>query len=90
MKNFLPPKKLEQKTVLDLKPIQWGSEIHPSLNFELSKRGWVANGLDLDGIRIPEAQPFKIRTNGHHFVKSHLKLGQKHLDFEWSGSRMVV
>ena len=27
--------------------IQWGSEIQTSLDFEWSKRGWVANGLDL-------------------------------------------
>ena len=26
--------------------VQWGSEIQTSLDFEWSKRGWVANGLD--------------------------------------------
>ena len=28
--------------------IQWGSEIWTSLDFEWSKRGWVANGPDLE------------------------------------------
>ena len=28
--------------------IQWGSEIRPSLDFEWSKTGWVANGLDFE------------------------------------------
>ena len=28
--------------------IQWGSEIQPSLDFEWSKTGWVANGLDFE------------------------------------------
>ena len=27
---------------------KWGSEIRPSLDFEWSKRGWVANGLDFE------------------------------------------
>ena len=27
---------------------QWGSEIQASLDFEWSKRGWVANGMDFD------------------------------------------
>ena len=30
------------------KQIQWGPEIQPSLNFEWSKRGWVASGLDFE------------------------------------------
>ena len=37
----------------------------------------------------PEAQPFEICKNGHHFVKSHLKCRQKCLDFEWSSFWMV-
>ena len=32
---------------------------------------------------------FEIWTNGIHFVKNHLKSGQKHLNFEWSGFQMV-
>ena len=28
--------------------IQWGSEIRPSLDFQWSKTGWVANGLDFE------------------------------------------
>ena len=31
---------------ISLWDIQWGSEIQTSLDFELSKRGWVANGQD--------------------------------------------
>ena len=27
---------------------QWGSEIQTSMDFEWSKRGWVANGLDFE------------------------------------------
>ena len=36
-----------------------------------------------------EAQPFEIQTNGRHFIKNHLKSGQKSPDFEWSGFQMV-
>ena len=36
-----------------------------------------------------EAQPFEIRTIGRHFVKNHLKSGQKRPDFVWSGFRTV-
>ena len=32
---------------------------------------------------------YEIRTNGWHFVKNHLKSGQKCPDFEWSGSPML-
>ena len=42
-----------------------------------------------NGIWNQEAQPFEIGTNGSHFVKNHLKSGQKHPDFEWSGFQMV-
>ena len=28
--------------------LQWGSEIQTSLEFEWSKREWVANGLDFE------------------------------------------
>ena len=31
-----------------------------------------------------EARPYEICKNGLHFVKNHLKFGQKHLDFECS------
>ena len=34
-------------------------------------------------------QLFKIQTNISHFVKKHVKLRQKHDDFEWSGFQMV-
>ena len=37
----------------------------------------------LNGVWNQEAQPFEIRTNGRHFVKNHLKSGQKRSDFEW-------
>ena len=36
-----------------------------------------------------EAQLFEIRTSGCHFVKNHLKSGQKCPDFKWSGFLMV-
>ena len=49
---------------------------------------WISNGT-----WNPEAQPFKIKTNGghvgRHFVKNHLKSRHKHPDFEWSGLQMV-
>ena len=32
---------------------------------------------------------FEIWTKGHHFVKNHLKFGQKCEDFEWSGFQKV-
>ena len=39
--------------------IQWGFEIRPILDFEWSKRGWIANALDLKSqIWNPEAQPW--------------------------------
>ena len=45
---------------------------------------WVSNGI----LNL-EAQPFEIRKNSCHFIKNHLKSGQKSLDFEWSGFWMV-
>ena len=42
-----------------------------------------------NGICNQEAQPFEIQTNGCHFVKKHLKSGQKCPDFDWSGFQMV-
>ena len=36
-----------------------------------------------------EDQPFEIWTYCRHFVKNHLKSGQKCSDFEWSGLPMV-
>ena len=59
---------------------------------------WILNGLKeiglqkvqiLNGIRNPEAQPLEIHTNGHHFVKNHLKSGQNCPDFEWTSFQMV-
>ena len=43
----------------------------------------------LNRIWNPEARPFRIWTSGRHFVKNHLKSGQKCLHFEWSGFQMV-
>ena len=37
-----------------------------------------------------EAQPFEIHTNGCHFVKNHLKFGQKRPDCDWSGFLIVA
>ena len=42
-----------------------------------------------DGIWNLDAQPFGIQTNGCHFVKYHLKSGQKCPDFKWSSIQMV-
>ena len=55
--------------------LQWGSEIQPILDFEWSKRGWVANGLDFKW-------HLKILTIYRHFVKNHLKSGQISLECE--------
>ena len=33
-----------------LLPLLWGFQIRTSLDVELLKQGWVANGLDLNGI----------------------------------------
>ena len=44
---------------------------------------WISNG-----IWNPEAQTFKIQTNGRHFVTNHLKSGQESLDFERSSFQM--
>ena len=43
----------------------------------------------LNGIWNPEAQPFEIWRNGPHFVKTHLKYGQKRPDFECPRIRIV-
>ena len=49
---------LNDQSGLDLQ-IQWRSEIRPILDSEWSKRGWVANALDLKSqIWNPEAQPW--------------------------------
>ena len=59
---------------------------------------WISNGQKEVGLQMVqisngiwnlEAQPFEICTYGRHFVKNHLKSGQKHLDFEWSSLWMV-
>ena len=41
------------------------------------------------GSEKPEAQPFEIHTTGPHFVKIHLKSGQKFPDLEWSFFQMI-
>ena len=42
--------------------VQWGSDIHPvGLDFEWLKRGWFANGSDLNEIWNLGAQPLKSR-----------------------------
>ena len=66
--------------------IQRGSEICTSLDFEWSKSGWVAKDPDIEWDQKSGSQLFEIWTNGCHFVKNHLKYGQKCLDFEWCGS----
>ena len=38
--------------------VLWGSEIQPSMDFKMFKRGWAANGLDLEWDLLLEAQPF--------------------------------
>ena len=59
---------------------------------------WITNGqkeveLQMDWILNAiwnlEAQTFEIQTNDRHFVKNHLKSGQKCLDFKWSSFWMV-
>ena len=60
---------------------------HRPVSEELkSKRVWILNGRKevglqmvwiLNGIWNQEAQPFEFQTNGRHFVKNHLKSGQK-------------
>ena len=56
--------------------IQWGSEIHTSLDFK-----WSGFRMGSE-IRSPV---FEIRTNCRHLFKNHLKFGQESLDFEWLG-----
>ena len=66
--------------------LQWGSEIRTRLDFEWSKRGWVPNGPDFEWDLKSRNSTIGIRTDGDHFVKNHLKSGQKFLDFELSSS----
>ena len=72
--------------------VHWGSEIWTSLDFEWSKRGWVANGpyfkCDLKSGSPTIWNPDKCL----HFVKKKkkkLKSGHKRLDFKWSSFQMV-
>ena len=70
--------------------VQWGSEFRTSLDFEWSKRGWVANSLEFEwDLKSGSPTTFKIGTNGCHSVKKDLKSRQKHPDFDWSVFRMV-
>ena len=68
--SFLNPFLVPDEIWSLLAYIEWGSEIPTSLDFEWSKRGWVANGPDLNGIWNLEAQLFEIWTNGCHFFKT--------------------
>ena len=47
----------------------------------LVSNGRKEHGLQMaqiaNGIWCPKAQPFEIKTNGHDFVKNHLKSGRK-------------
>ena len=74
----------------------WMSSIQIiSVQWELKSRLiWIFNGQKKVGLKIvwisnriwnQEAQPFEIITNDCHFVKNHLKSGQKRLDFELLG-----
>ena len=44
------------------------------------KKGKLANGKDFKW-EITFVTTFEIRKNGPHFVKNHLKSGQKHTNF---------
>ena len=66
---------------LEITEVQWGSKIRTSMDFD----GQKEVGLQM----IWFWMRFEIKTNGHYLVKSHLKSGQKHQDFEWSGFQMV-
>ena len=81
------PKSVYYKKEARIAKLQWRSKIWTSLDFDWSKRGWVANGLD--GIWNLKAQPFEIQRNCCHFVKSYLKSEQKCLNFKWSSFCMV-
>ena len=69
--------------------LQWGSEIQTSLDFEWSKRGWVANGLDFKWV-LKYGSP--VIWNHCHFVKKTktFEIRKKCLNFECSGFWMVV
>ena len=43
-------------------PVHWGFEIRTSFNFEWSKRGWFADGLDLEwDLKSRKPNHFKLR-----------------------------
>ena len=67
-----------------------GSELQTSLDFEWSKRGWVANGPDFEWDLKSESPAILNPDKWQTFVKNHLKSRQKHPDFKWSGFQMVV
>ena len=70
---------------------QWRSEnqISKYIQWDPILNGPKEVGLQmaqiLNGIWDPEAQLFEIQTNGCHFVKKHLKSGQKRQYFKWLG-----
>ena len=69
--------------------IQWGSEIRTGRDFEWSKRGRVANGVDFEQNLKSGSPTNQNLDSSRHFVKNHLKSGQKCPHFEWSGFQMV-
>ena len=63
------------------------------LNLDLSRfqmvgKSWVANGPDFEWDLKIGIQPFEMQTNSRHFLKNHLKFGQKHPDCVWSSYQM--
>ena len=57
--------------------IQCRSKIGTSLDFEWSRRGWSANGLDLNSIWDLASQSFEIQTNSCHFGKKTFEIWTK-------------
>ena len=48
--------------------LQWGSEIRTNLDFEWSKKGWVANVPDLKWLQFCQ-KPFEIKKSGFQMVR---------------------
>ena len=73
----------------------WASLLRKSIYKIDLKSGlvWILSGQKEVGLQIVwilsgiwnlEAQPYEIISTWHHFVKNHLKFGQKYPDYDWS------
>ena len=64
--------------------LQWGSEIRTSLDFEWSKRGWVANGPDFERDLKSGSPTIWNRDKWLPFCQKSFEIWTKTAGFQWS------